>query len=135
MQKAIAIGELAPNANLMVLTNAGRLYQYKPAQQPGAPGTWSEVAMHPDINVRDDIRIAEKLNVAGRLHKGYELYKRNDNGLFYWEREEDHVQSEQFERMEGAIASARQDWMIRHPPKPPPRPEQPLPEPEPEPVP
>lgn len=118
MQKAIAIGELAPNSSLMVLTNAGRLYQYKPGAGT-APGTWNEVTMPPDINVREDIRIAEKLNVAGRLHKGYELYKRNDNQLFYWEREEDHVQSEQFERLEGAIASARNDWMIRHPPKPP----------------
>lgn len=70
---------------------------------------------------------AEKINVAGRLHKGYELYKRNDNGLFYWEREEDHVQSIQFERQEGAIASARNDWMLRHPPAPP------LPKSEPEP--
>ena len=128
MQKAIAICEHSPNADLMVLTNAGRLYMFKPGAQPGNPGTWSEVTLHPDINVRDDLRIAEKINVAGRLHKGYDLYKRNDNGLFYWERQEDHVQSEQFERLEGAVASARQDWMVRHPPAPPSKPQQPLPE-------
>lgn len=128
MQKAIAIGELAANSSLMVLTNAGRLYQYKPPLQPGGPGIWSEIEMPPDINVRDDIRIAEKVNVSGRLPKGYELYRRNDNGLFYWEREDDQTQSEQFDRMEGAIASARQDYMVRHPPNPPPKPQQPLPE-------
>jgi hypothetical protein len=123
MQKAISICELAANSSLVVVTNAGRIYQYKQSAQSGVPGTWTEIPLPEDFDIHD-IQLTEKINVSGRLHKGYGLYKRNDNGLFYWEREEDQTQSEQFERIEGAIASARQDYMVRHPPKP----QQPLPE-------
>lgn len=133
MQKAISICELAANSSLVAVTNAGRIYQYKQAGQPGVPGTWAEIALPPDFDIHD-IALAEKLNPAGRLPKDYDLYKRNDNGLFYWERQEgqEKITSEPFERMQGAIASARNDWMIRTRPEP--LPPEPLP-PEPEPVP
>ena len=130
MEKAVAINELGAQSSLLVLTDSGRIYQYKPSTQPGTPGTWAEIILPPQMGVQE-IKVAEKLNVGGRLPKGYDLYKRNDNGLFYWQRQEESgqfVTSESFERLEGAIGSARHDWMLRHPPAPPLKPEQPLPE-------
>jgi hypothetical protein len=130
MQKAVSICELAASSTLVMVTNAGRIYEYKQPAQPGIPGTWNELALPPELDTHD-IELSEKLNASGRLPQGYELFKRNDNQLYYWERQEgpeEAITSEQFERQEGAIADARNDWMIRHPQKPPPKPQQPLPE-------
>ena len=122
MEKAIAICQATPQTTtFIVLTNSGRIYKYTEPSQPGSVPFWTEIELPPQIDTQEGIVLSEKLDDLARLPKGYDLYKRNDTRLYYWQREEDSVVSGQFERMEGAIASARTDYMIRHPQKPPPK--------------
>ena len=117
MEKIIQITALtqANNAYLIALTNQGRIWNYTPTTPPSGHGTWALMDMPPGMSEQP---MFEEISAAGRVNTGYQIWKDKEHGMFCFKH--DGVQSEFYERLEGAIGAARMDYQIKHPQKPPP---------------
>jgi hypothetical protein len=115
-EKIIAITGMTGAGEFIALSNRGLIRKYSPQNLE----TWETLPLPPGFEPGGE-HLVDPVNHGGRMPKGYGLFKDNRSKMFYWERQEpDQFQSEAFEHMEGAIAAARTDHMVRHPPKPPP---------------
>ena len=126
----IQISGVGNSNDFYALTNHAVVWRYHPLADETKPGVWSKLTLPPGF-IEQPERTLEVVDDSGRIPKGYVLFKNNDNGLFFWERAGDTAgkgldakaaepfQGRFFERMEGAIADSRTDYMLRHPPAPP----------------
>ena len=121
MEQIIQITQWTDKTPFLALTNSGNLYEYK----PGPPAVWIPIDLPPGM-VAQDVSEFDVIDDMGRMPKGYELCKNNENQFFFWLRIQDQERSGLFERQDMAIADARNDFMLLHPPKPPkpPKPEE-----------